>query len=216
MKIILLGPPGAGKGTQAQVLCSHFSIPQISTGDMLRAAVAEKSELGLQAGSLMSSGALVPDNLIIALIKERIQADDCSNGYLLDGFPRTIPQAESLIDEAITIDAVVEIQVADKEIVNRLSGRRFHANSGRTYHVIYNPPKQAGVDDETGEELIQRPDDSEATVKNRLNVYHQQTEPLVAFYNDVAANNESLTYIAIEGVGSMDDISASILNKLSS
>ncbi len=214
MKIILLGPPGAGKGTQAQVLCSHYSIPQISTGDMLRAAVAEGSELGLKAGSLMSSGALVPDDLIIALIKERVQADDCNNGYLLDGFPRTIPQAESLIDEAITIDAVVEIQVPDEEIVNRLSGRRVHQDSGRTYHLIYNPPKQAGVDDETGEALIQRPDDSEDTVKNRLKVYHQQTEPLVAFYSDLASKNESLNYIAIKGIGSMDDISASILSSL--
>lgn len=214
MNIILLGPPGAGKGTQAQVLCSHFNIPQISTGDMLRAAVAQRTELGLKAKELMEAGALVPDDLIIALIKERITADDCNNGFLFDGFPRTIPQAQALIEQAIAIDAVVEIQVDDEEIINRLSGRRVHLASGRVYHTIFNPPKQEGVDDETGEALVQRPDDSEETIKNRLQVYHQQTEPLVNFYIDQAKSNDQLSYHSITGIGSMEDISANIISSL--
>ncbi len=213
MNIILLGPPGAGKGTQAQVICTHFNIPQISTGDMLRNAVAQGTNLGLKAKALMASGALVPDDLIIALIKERITESDCNNGFLFDGFPRTIPQAQALIDEAICIDAVIEIQVPDDDIITRLSGRRVHPASGRTYHVIYNPPKQEGIDDISGEALIQRPDDEDATIKNRLDVYHQQTEQLVQFYK--ALQNDKLVYHSVKGVGSMEDISKAIVRLLS-
>ncbi|WP_372759862.1 adenylate kinase, partial [Litorivivens sp.] len=168
MRVILLGPPGAGKGTQAQFICEHFSIPQISTGDMLRAAVKAESKLGLQVKEVMTSGGLVSDEIIIALVKERIQADDCANGFLFDGFPRTIPQAEALQDAGVVIDKVLEIAVADEEIVSRMSGRRVHEASGRTYHVDNNPPKQAGVDDVTGEPLVQREDDQEDTVRKRL------------------------------------------------
>lgn len=182
MRIILLGAPGAGKGTQAKFLTEKFGIPQISTGDMLRAAVNAGTELGLKVKDVMASGGLVSDDIIIALVKERIVQDDCEKGFLLDGFPRTIPQADAMKDAGVVIDNVVEIYVEDEEIVSRLSGRRVHSGSGRIYHLIYNPPKQEGVDDETGEALIQREDDQEVTIRKRLDVYHQQTEPLVNFY----------------------------------
>ena len=214
MKLILLGPPGAGKGTQAQALCEHFDIPQISTGDMLRAAVAAETELGLQAKSLMESGALVSDDLIIALIQERITDQDCQNGFLFDGFPRTIPQAESLADTGIHIDAVVEIVVPKEEIIHRLSGRRVHPASGRVYHVDYNPPQQEGIDDISGEALVIRPDDVEATVRKRLDVYDLQTAPLVDFYQQLAVQSASLSYHRIHGTGSMESIAQSILSAL--
>ncbi|BES72466.1 adenylate kinase [Marinobacter nanhaiticus D15-8W] len=216
MRIILLGAPGAGKGTQAQFITGKFDIPQISTGDMLRAAVKAESPLGLEVKEIMASGGLVPDETIIALIKDRIKADDCKNGFLLDGFPRTIPQAEALKDEGVVIDYVVEIAVDDEEIVTRLSGRRVHEASGRIYHVKYDPPKTEGKDDETGEPLIQRSDDSEETVRNRLKIYHQQTAPLVHYYQDWAQKEPEAapTYVRVEGVGSMDDIRDQILSKL--
>jgi adenylate kinases len=184
MKIILLGPPGAGKGTQAQFICERYGIPQISTGDMLRAAVKAGTELGKKAQDIMTSGGLVSDDIIIGLVKERIQESDCKNGFLFDGFPRTIPQAEALVEAGIEIDRVVEIAVEDEEIVSRLSGRRVHEASGRVYHIDHNPPKNEGLDDETGEALIQRDDDKEDTIRNRLHVYHEQTEPLVSFYKN--------------------------------
>ena len=187
MRIILLGPPGAGKGTQAQTLTKAFSIPQISTGDMLRAAIKEGTPLGLQAKAVMDAGKLVSDEIIIGLVKERIAADDCKNGFLFDGFPRTIPQAEALVEAGIEIDGVVELQVPDEKIVKRMSGRRVHLASGRTYHIVYNPPKVEGKDDVTGEDLVIRADDEEATVRSRLEVYHNQTEPLVAFYKKLAS-----------------------------
>jgi len=205
MRVILLGPPGAGKGTQAQSITEKYGIPQISTGDMLRAAVKAGSPLGLKVKEVMETGGLVTDEIIIDLIKERIQQDDCANGFLFDGFPRTIPQAEALQNEKIDIDHVVEIAVDDEEIIKRLSGRRVHENSGRVYHVVYNPPKDEGKDDESGEPLVQRPDDTEATVRNRLSVYHEQTKPLVNFYSDVAKSG-STRYSRIEGVGTVDDI----------
>lgn len=216
MRIILLGAPGAGKGTQAQFITGKFDIPQISTGDMLRAAVKAESPLGLEVKEIMATGGLVPDETIIALIKDRIKADDCKNGFLLDGFPRTIPQAEALKDEGVVIDYVVEIAVDDEEIVTRLSGRRVHEASGRIYHVKYDPPKSEGKDDETGEPLIQRSDDSEETVRNRLKIYHQQTAPLVNYYQDWAQKEPEAapSYVRVEGVGSMDDIRDQILSKL--
>ena len=213
MRIILLGPPGAGKGTQAQLISERFGIPQISTGDMLRAAVKAESALGLQVKEVMASGGLVSDEIIIALVKERITADDCHNGFLLDGFPRTIPQAEALEQAGVEIDKVLEIAVADEEIVARMSGRRVHAASGRVYHVTYNPPKEAGKDDVTGEPLVQREDDREETVRKRLQVYHQQTAPLVAFYRQRQAEGGP-GYIAIEGVGSVADIGEKIIAAL--
>jgi len=190
MRIILLGAPGAGKGTQAQFITSSLDIPQISTGDMLRAAVKAGSELGRKVEAVMNSGALVTDDIIIALVKERITAPDCVRGFLLDGFPRTIPQAQAMVDAGINIDAVIEIQVADDAIVERLSGRRVHPGSGRVYHVVYNPPKQPGLDDDTGEALVQRDDDREETVRKRLAVYHEQTEPLVQFYREQQSSGE--------------------------
>ena len=205
MRVILLGAPGAGKGTQAQFITERFSIPQISTGDMLRAAVAAGTELGLQAKGIMESGGLVSDDLIIALVKERITQDDCSNGFLFDGFPRTIPQAEALKEAGISIDHVLDIDVADEEIIKRLSGRRVHPDSGRTYHVVYNPPKVEGQDDVTGEPLIQRDDDSEETVKNRLAVYHDQTKPLVDYYSNWDGDNAPV-YTRIPGVGTVEEI----------
>ncbi|WP_111497495.1 MULTISPECIES: adenylate kinase [Marinobacter] len=216
MRIILLGAPGAGKGTQAQFITGKFGIPQISTGDMLRAAVKAESPLGLEVKEIMATGGLVPDETIIALIKDRIKQDDCANGFLLDGFPRTIPQAEALKNEGVVIDYVVEIAVDDEEIVTRLSGRRVHEASGRTYHVKYDPPKVEGKDDETGEPLIQRADDSEETVRNRLKIYHDQTAPLVGYYQDWAkADAEAApTYVRVDGVGSMDDIRDQILTNL--
>lgn len=216
MRIIMLGAPGAGKGTQAQFITERFGIPQISTGDMLRAAVKAESELGLQVKEVMATGGLVSDDIIIALIEERVQQPDCKNGFLLDGFPRTIPQAEALKDQGIGIDYVVEIHVADEEIVNRLSGRRVHEASGRTYHVKYDPPKVEGKDDETGEPLVQREDDKEATIRKRLQVYHDQTAPLIGYYQGWAAQEPAAApkYVRVEGVGSLDDIRSMILEQL--
>jgi adenylate kinase len=216
MKIILLGPPGAGKGTQAQFICERFGIPQISTGDMLRAAVKAGTELGKKAQGIMASGGLVSDDIIIGLVKERIQEPDCANGFLFDGFPRTIPQAQALIDAGIAIDKVVEIAVEDEEIVARLSGRRVHEASGRVYHIEHNPPKSEGFDDVTGEPLIQREDDREETVRNRLDVYHQQTEPLVKFYKDYSARDVSApAYASVSGVGALPDVQQRLVTVLS-
>ena len=216
MRIILLGPPGAGKGTQAAYITEKYGIPQISTGDMLRAAVKAGSELGLKAKDIMASGGLVSDDLIIALVKERIQEPDCVNGFLFDGFPRTIPQAEALLSEGVSIDKVIEIHVADAEIIARLSGRRVHEDSGRVYHVSHNPPKQEGVDDVTGEALIQREDDKESTVRNRLDVYHEQTQPLVDFYQGLAtAQPESApAYARVDGVGPLGEVQARLESAL--
>ncbi len=217
MRIILLGAPGAGKGTQAKFITEKFGIPQISTGDMLRAAVGAGTELGLKVKDVMASGGLVSDEIIIALVKERIQQDDCVNGFLFDGFPRTIPQAEAMRDAGVIIDNVVEIFVDDEEIVSRLSGRRVHLDSGRIYHLVYNPPKQEGLDDETNEPLIQREDDQEDTIRKRLDVYHQQTEPLVDFYKDMGPqeNAPAPAYVRVEGVGDVDGIKAQLFSALS-
>ena len=214
MRVILLGAPGAGKGTQAVFITKKFGIPQISTGDMLRAAVKAESPLGLKVKNVMQTGGLVSDEIIIDLIKERISADDCANGFLFDGFPRTIPQAEALREAGVEIDHVIEIAVEDEEIVGRIAGRRMHPASGRPYHVEHNAPKVAGKDDETGEDLIQREDDKEETVRHRLSVYHSQTKPLVAFYQDLAAVNGTPKYSAIEGVGSVEQITAKVLTAL--
>lgn len=217
MRIILLGAPGAGKGTQAQYITETFGIPQISTGDMLRAAVKAGTPLGLEAKKVMDAGQLVSDDIIIGLVKERIQEADCANGFLFDGFPRTIPQAEALLKEGVEIDYVLEIAVEDEEIVKRLGGRRVHPGSGRVYHVIYNPPKNEGKDDVTGEDLVQRDDDKEETVRKRLEVYHDQTAPLVDFYQKIAAEGVASTkYGRVEGVGSVEDITASVLKILKS
>lgn len=205
MRVILLGGPGAGKGTQANYIKEKYTIPQISTGDMLRAHVKAGSELGVAAKKIMDEGGLVSDDIIMGMVKERVKDDDCKNGYLFDGFPRTIPQADALKDAGISVDAVVEIDVPDAEILKRMSGRRVHLASGRTYHVVFNPPKVAGKDDATGEDLIQRDDDQEDTVKARLKVYHDQTEPLVAFYNKEAESG-ACAYVKIAGVGSVDSI----------
>ncbi len=213
MRVILLGPPGAGKGTQAQFIKDHWNIPQISTGDMLRAAVKAGSELGKRVKAVMDSGALVSDEIIIALVKERITAADCKAGFLFDGFPRTIPQAEAMEQAGVPIDAVVEIAVPDEELVRRISGRRVHPSSGRVYHVEFSPPKVAGKDDVTGDSLVQRDDDKEATVRERINVYNAQTKPLVAFYEARAAR-KALAYHRIAGVGSVDDIKAAVQNAL--
>lgn len=217
MRVILLGAPGAGKGTQAQLIMEKFGIPQISTGDMLRAAVKAGTPLGLQAKDIMAAGGLVSDDLIIALVKERITADDCANGFLFDGFPRTIPQAQAMIDAGVNIDYVIEIHVADEEIVSRLSGRRVHEASGRVYHLQHNKPKTEGVDDITGEPLIQRVDDQEETVRKRLAIYHEQTEPLVGFYKKLAETNAETapSYARIEGVGSVDAIREQLFSVLS-
>lgn len=210
MRIILLGAPGAGKGTQAQFISERFGIPQISTGDMLRAARKAGTALGKEADRYMSAGELVPDDLIIALVKERISEADCARGFLLDGFPRTIPQAQALEEAGVEIDHVLEIDVADEEIVKRLSGRRVHEGSGRVYHVEFNPPQRKGVDDVTGEPLVQRADDQEETVRKRLEVYQEQTQPLVAFYQQLAASKPGLACHNIPGIGSMDEICAKI------
>ncbi|KES22719.1 MULTISPECIES: adenylate kinase [Pseudomonas] len=215
MRVILLGAPGAGKGTQARFITEKFSIPQISTGDMLRAAVKAGTELGLQAKSVMDAGGLVSDDLIINLVKERIAQPDCANGFLFDGFPRTIPQAEAMKEAGVSIDHVVEIAVDDEEIVSRMAGRRVHPASGRVYHVEHNPPKVAGKDDVTGEDLIQRDDDREETVRHRLSVYHTQTKPLVDFYQKLAAVEGTPKYSRVEGVGSVDQITAKVLAALS-
>jgi len=208
MKVILLGAPGAGKGTQANYIKDKYSIPQISTGDMLRAAVKAGTPLGLEAKKIMDAGGLVSDDIIMGLIKERLTQPDCAKGYLFDGFPRTIPQAEAMKKLGIDVDFVVEVDVPDEEIVKRMSGRRVHVASGRTYHVVFNPPKVAGKDDETGEELIQRADDAEETVKKRLEVYHSQTKPLVNFYNQWAASGAAGApkYVKVAGVGKVDAI----------
>jgi adenylate kinase len=207
MNVILLGPPGAGKGTQATNICEKYSIPQISTGDMLRAAVKAGTTLGVEAKKVMDAGGLVSDNIIIGLVKERIKEDDCANGFLFDGFPRTIAQAEALKTDGVKIDYVVEIQVPDKDIIARMSGRRAHLASGRTYHVTYNPPKVEGIDDITGEELVQRADDNENTVRSRLEVYHEQTQPLVDYYQSwMNENDDAPKYSAANGVGSLDEV----------
>jgi adenylate kinase len=205
MRVILLGGPGAGKGTQANYIKERYQIPQISTGDMLRAHVKAGSELGVAAKKIMDAGGLVSDDIIMGMVKERIAQDDCKNGYLFDGFPRTIPQAEALKAAGVKLDAVVEVDVADEEIIKRMSGRRVHLSSGRTYHVVFNPPKVAGKDDVTGEDLIQRDDDKEETVRARLKVYHDQTEPLVAFYQKEAAAS-GVKYVKINGIGKVDQI----------
>lgn len=215
MRMILLGAPGAGKGTQAQYITEKFGIPQISTGDMLRAAVKAGSELGQQVKAVMESGSLVTDDIIIALVKERISEDDCRDGFLFDGFPRTIPQAQALEDAGVDIDVVLEIDVPDEEIVRRLSGRRVHPGSGRVYHLEHKPPKQDGVDDVTGESLIQRDDDKEETVRKRLQVYHEQTEPLVEFYESLAEEKSGLQFKRVSGVGSIEEITTSLDRALS-
>ena len=218
MRLILLGGPGAGKGTQATFITEKFGIPQISTGDMLRAAVNAGTPLGLEAKKIMVVGGLISDEIITGMVRDRVAEPDCKDGYLLDGFPRTIPQADSMREFGIDIDYVVEISVDDAEIVKRMSGRRAHLASGRTYHVVYNPPKEEGIDDVTGEPLVQRDDDKEATVKNRLDVYHEQTEPLIDYYRTFAASNapEAPNYVKVGGVGSVDDIRQTIFAALDS
>jgi len=214
MRAILLGAPGAGKGTQAQYITEKYGIPQISTGDMLRASVKAKTELGLQVEQVMASGGLVTDDIIIALVKGRIQEPDCANGFLFDGFPRTTPQAQAMVDENVEIDVVLEIDVPDDEIVKRLGGRRVHLDSGRVYHVEFNPPKVEGKDDETGEDLIQRDDDKEETVRNRLAVYHEQTEPLVNFYTELSIAGNHVNVIKVNGVASVEQIKNAIIASL--
>lgn len=215
MRIILLGPPGAGKGTQAEFISRSYGVPQISTGDMLRAAVKAGSPLGVKAKDIMAAGGLVPDTLIIDLVKERITAPDCRQGFLFDGFPRTIPQAQAVADAGIQIDRVVEIHVDDQAIVARLSGRRVHEASGRVYHLKHNPPQRDGLDDVTGEPLVQRADDREDTVRNRLRIYHEQTEPLVAFYQNYIATHPGVTrYRRVDGVGSLADVQARLVEAL--
>ena len=216
MKIILLGPPGAGKGTQANYIKNKYGIPQISTGDMLRAAVKEGTPLGQQAKKVMDAGGLVSDDIIMGLIKERLAQDDCANGYLLDGFPRTLVQAEALRAEGVRLHAVVEIDVQDDETVRRMSGRRAHLASGRTYHVEFNPPKKEGVDDVTGEPLVQRDDDREETVRKRLTVYHDQTSPLVDYYTtwSNSGDEDAPAYVRIEGTGKVTDIRDAIFAAL--
>jgi adenylate kinase len=214
MKIILLGAPGAGKGTQAQFLTKKYDIPQISTGDMLRAAIKAGTPMGKMAKEFMDSGRLVTDEIIIGLVKDRIAEDDCKNGFLLDGFPRTVPQADAVTAAGIALDAVIEIDVPDEEIVKRMSGRRVHQDSGRSYHLVYNPPKVEGKDDMTGEELIQRPDDKEEIVKDRLKVYHEQTQPLVDYYKAQAAKNKSLKYIRVDGTKDISVVESEIVSQL--
>jgi len=208
MRLMLLGGPGAGKGTQAAFITRNFGIPQISTGDMLRAAVKAGTPLGLAAKKIMDEGKLVPDDIIVALVKERIKQADCANGFLFDGFPRTIPQAEAMKDAGVKLDYVVEIAVDDAKIIERMSGRRVHPASGRTYHLQFNPPKVAGKDDVTGEDLIQRIDDKEETVKKRLAVYHEQTEPLIAYYSKWSASGDPQApkYVKVSGIGEVDEI----------
>ncbi len=216
MRAILLGGPGAGKGTQAGFITQKYNIPQISTGDMLRAHVKAGSEMGVAAKKIMDDGGLVSDDIIMGMIKERVKEDDCSNGYLFDGFPRTIPQADALKDAGIAVDAVVEIDVDDNEIIKRMSGRRVHLASGRTYHLVFNPPETEGKDDVTGEDLIQRDDDQEETVRKRLDVYHAQTEPLIAYYSDWSTSGEegAPAYHKIAGIGGVDEIRDNIFAAL--
>ncbi|MEX0738018.1 MAG: adenylate kinase [Pseudohongiella sp.] len=206
MRIILLGAPGAGKGTQAQFITSELGIPQISTGDMLRAAVKAGTPLGKKVEDVMNSGGLVTDEIIIALVKERIEEPDCANGFLFDGFPRTIPQAQAMVDAGISIDRVIEIRVADEEIVSRLSGRRVHPGSGRVYHIEHQPPAQAGIDDVSGEALVQRDDDKEVTVRKRLAVYHEQTQPLVQFYKNLEEEGAGVKLVSIDGQADVQKI----------
>ena len=213
MRIIILGPPGAGKGTQAETLCKTFNIPHISTGNMLREAVEEETELGLEAKALMDAGILISDKVIVGLVEERISKSDCVKGFLFDGFPRTIPQAQALVDRAISIDAVIEIHVPDQVIIERISGRRMHPGSGRNYHIVYNPPKIDGKDDITGEDLVQREDDKPETVKDRLKVYEDQTSPLINFYSELF-KLEKLKYIKVSGTSSPEQVSSEILSKL--
>jgi adenylate kinase len=216
MRVILLGGPGAGKGTQAGFIKEHFSIPQISTGDMLRGHVKAGTELGKAAKKIMDEGGLVSDDIIMGMVKERITEDDCQNGYLFDGFPRTLAQADALKDAGVFVDAVVEIAVPDEEIIKRMSGRRVHLASGRTYHVVFNPPKEEGKDDATGEPLIQRDDDQEETVKARLKVYHDQTAPLIDYYSTWAeqGGEGAPRYIKVDGVGGVDQIREGIIGQL--
>ncbi|WPL15656.1 Adenylate kinase [Thiorhodovibrio winogradskyi] len=216
MRVILLGGPGAGKGTQAAFITEHFKIPQISTGDMLRAQVKSGSELGQAAKAIMDAGGLVSDDIIMAMVKERIAEDDCQNGFLFDGFPRTRAQADGLKASKVFVDAVVEIAVPDEEIIKRMSGRRVHPASGRTYHVVFNPPKEEGKDDATGEPLVQRDDDKEETVRKRLEVYHDQTSPLIAYYSSWAeAGGEGAPlYCRVEGVAGVDEVRERILKAL--
>lgn len=217
MRLILLGAPGAGKGTQAAFLCEHYKIPQISTGDMLRAAVKAGTPLGQQAKQVMDAGGLMPDDIIIGLVQDRLKQPDCANGYLFDGFPRTIPQADALREANIGLDYVIEVDVPEEEIIERMSGRRVHLASGRTYHEKHNPPKVAGIDDETGEPLVLRDDDREETVRKRLEVYREQTRPLVDYYQDWAAQEPAKApkYRRISGVGSVDDIKTRLLEAVS-
>ena len=213
MRLILLGPPGAGKGTQAQFICETCGIPQISTGDMLRAAIAAGTALGRMAQSVMQRGDLVSDDIVIALVKERIAQPDCEAGFLFDGFPRTIPQAEAMLEAGVEIDRVIELQLGDGEVVRRITGRRVHEPSGRVYHVVFNPPRVADRDDETGEPLTQRSDDEEGTVRDRLDVYRRQTEPLVHFYRELSRTT-SLAYRAVDGAGDVDGVRRNILEAL--
>ncbi len=216
MRLILLGGPGAGKGTQANYIKENYQIPQISTGDMLRAAVKAGTELGLKAKEYMDAGGLVPDDVIIGLVKERIKEPDCEKGFLFDGFPRTIPQADAMKEAGVGIDAVVDINVPDEEIIKRMSGRRAHLASGRTYHIIYNPPKEEGLDDVTGEPLVQRDEDKEETVRKLLEVYHEQTEPLIDYYKNWESSGESGApkYVRIEGVGKVEEIRDQVFSAL--
>ena len=216
MRLILLGPPGAGKGTQANFIKEKFGIPQISTGDMLRAAVKAGTPLGIEAKKVMDAGGLVSDDIIIGLVKDRLQQDDCKSGYMFDGFPRTIPQADAMKEAGVQLDFVLEIDVPDSEIVERMSGRRAHLSSGRTYHVKYNPPKVDGKDDLTGEELVQRDDDKEETVNKRLEVYHSQTKPLVDYYSSWAASGDAKApkVRKIAGLGAVDEITARAFDAL--
>lgn len=218
MRLILLGPPGAGKGTQASFITKSFGIPQISTGDMLRAAVKAQTPLGIEAKKVMDSGGLVSDDIIIGLVKDRLTQPDCQKGYLFDGFPRTIPQADALKNADVTLDFVIEIDVPEDNIIERMSGRRVHLASGRTYHIKYNPPKQEGIDDITGEPLVQRDDDKEQTVRHRLAVYRDQTSPLVEYYSSWANAGDAKAphYAKVAGVGSVEDISQKILAILQS
>ena len=218
MRLILLGPPGAGKGTQAAFLTQHFGIPQISTGDMLRAAVKAGTPLGIEAKKVMDAGGLVSDEIIIGLVQDRLKQPDCANGYLFDGFPRTIPQADALKSAGVKLDYVVEIEVPEEDIIERMSGRRVHQPSGRSYHVRFNPPKVEGKDDITGEDLIQRDDDREDTVRNRLNVYRQQTRPLVDYYSTWAQQShaDAPKYRKISGVGAVEEIKSRLFEAVKS
>lgn len=213
MKIMLLGSPGVGKGTQAALICEHFNIPQVSTGNILRAAIESQSELGLSVKSYLDAGQLVPDEVVNALVKERLAQPDCANGFLLDGFPRTIKQAQYLIDNQVSLDHVVVLEIADSEVIKRLSGRRVHMASGRTYHIDYNPPKTSGIDDVTNEPLIQREDDREEVIRQRLEVYRTQTSPLIEFYQGLATNKR-VNYVTISGVGEVSEVNENIMAAL--